>query len=288
MPELPEVESVRRGLRMALTGARLIRVRLARADLRFPFPDGFAQRLEGKRILGLERRAKYLLAPLDSGETWITHLGMTGRFCLKTRSDGPQLGEYYYEAAPDPKHTHVEMETDGGAALAYNDARRFGFMGLLDSLALPSHPWFASLGPEPLGREFHADYLRNALASRAQAIKPALLDQRLVAGLGNIYVCEALHQARISPMRPARDIPLSALRALARAIRAVLLAAIAKGGSTLRDYAQADGSAGAFQDEFRVYDRAGQACLRRLCPGQIARTVQAGRSSFFCPCCQEG
>ncbi len=278
---------MRRGLAPALVGSRLIRVRLARADLRFPFPDGFAERLEGALILALERRAKFLLAHLDSGETWITHLGMTGRFCLKTRSDGPPLGEYYHDRPPDPKHTHVEMETDRGAALAYNDARRFGFMGLMASLEMPSHAWFAGLGPEPLGRDFHAEYLLKALAGRAQAIKPALLDQRLVAGLGNIYVCEALHHARISPLRPANAIPLPALRALTRAIRAVLEAAIAKGGSTLRDYAQADGSSGQFQDAFRVYDRAGAPCLRPKCAGQIQRQIQAGRSSFFCPACQK-
>lgn len=287
MPELPEVENVRRGLAPALVGTRLVRVRLARADLRFPFPDRFAERLQGAQILALERRAKFLLAHLDSGETWITHLGMTGRFCLRTRSDGPQLGEYYHDRPPDPKHTHVEMGTDRGAALAYNDARRFGFMGLLASHEWPSHPWFAGLGPEPLSHDFHAEYLLNVLASRIQAIKPALLDQRIVAGLGNIYVCEALHHARISPLRSANDIALPALRALARAIRAVLEAAIAKGGSTLRDYAQADGTSGTFQDAFRVYDREGQPCLRSKCDGQIQRRVQAGRSSFFCPACQK-
>ncbi len=277
---------MRRGLEACLTGARLVRVRLTRADLRFPFPDGFAQRLEGKQILRLERRAKFLLAPLDSGETWVTHLGMTGRFSVSDGAAAYRPGDFYYAKPPDPKHTHVELETAGGIVLRYNDVRRFGYMDLMPSAEVARHRWFAALGPEPLGPDFTPAYLAKALAGRSQPIKPALLDQRIVAGLGNIYVCEALFGASIAPSRAAGDVALPALRALTKTIKAVLEASIAAGGSTLRDYAGTDGAAGAYQHTFMVYGREDGPCKRRRCTGMIKRAVQAGRSSFFCPVCQ--
>lgn len=286
MPELPEVETVRRGLAQALAGARVTRVKLARADLRFPFPQGFVERLQGARILALERRAKFLLAPLDSGETWVTHLGMTGRFSLWEGGQNHRPGDFYYAKPPDPKHTHVELELEGGTVLAYNDVRRFGFMDMISTEALPHHPWFAGLGPEPLGPGFTPKYLAAALAGRSQAIKPALLDQGIVAGLGNIYACEALYASGISPLRAANAVSAAAVRTLTGAIRAVLEASIEVGGSTLRDYAGADGAPGAFQNAFQAYGRANTPCLRSNCPGTIERTVQAGRASFFCPACQ--
>jgi formamidopyrimidine-DNA glycosylase len=286
MPELPEVETVRRGLEPALKAARLVRVEARRPDLRFPLPDGFVQRLTGARIETLERRAKYLLARLDRGDTLVMHLGMTGRFEIEGGEQVKRPGEFYYAEPADPKHAHVLFETDGGRRVTYFDPRRFGYMDLIASEGLSGHPWFAGLGPEPLGGDFDAKYLAEALRGRRQNIKALLLDQRIVAGLGNIYVCEALHRARISPLRPAGEVSPRELKALVSTVRLMLEEAIEAGGSTLRDYAGADGALGYFQHRFRAYDRQGEPCTRPGCRGVIERTVQSGRSTFFCATCQ--
>lgn len=284
MPELPEVETVRRGLAPYLVGRRIARAKTTRADLRFPFPKRFAKRLEGRRVDALSRRAKYLLAELDDGATWITHLGMTGRWSVNGAKRQP--GDFYYSEPPDPAHTHVLIDTDEGVRLEFNDPRRFGYMDLIARDALGAHPWFKGLGPEPLGNEFSALYLADALAGKKTAIKAALLDQRIVAGLGNIYVVEALHRAGIAPTRLAGSVSRQRLDKLAPAIRAVLDEAIAAGGSTLSDYAQVDGAKGGFQQRFAVYDREGDSCARPRCGGTVRRAVQGGRSSFWCPKCQ--
>lgn len=282
MPELPEVETVRRGLQPVLEGARIAKAEARRADLRFALPARFAARLKGARVLGLTRRAKYLLAPLDSGETLVAHLGMSGRFTIVDAAAQP--GAFYYAGAPDPVHTHVVLETEAGARIEYNDPRRFGYMDLIDTDALEAHPWFKGLGPEPLGNAFDATHLARAFAGRKQNVKATLLDQRVVAGLGNIYVVEALHRAGISPKRAAGRISRVRLEPLATAVRDVLREAIEAGGSSLRDYAQTDGALGYFQHRFRVYDREGENCL--ACAAPIARIVQAGRSTFYCMRCQ--
>jgi formamidopyrimidine-DNA glycosylase len=286
MPELPEVETVRRGLEPALAGARLIRVEARRPDLRFPFPDGFVQRLTGARIERLERRAKYLLAPLDRGDTLVMHLGMTGRFDVEGAERQQRPGEFHYAVPRDARHAHVLFETDRGARITYSDPRRFGFMDLIATADLTSHPWFKAMGPEPLEPGFDAKLLARAFHGRKQSPKTLLLDQRTVAGLGNIYVCEALFEAGISPLKPAGRVTKPRLAALADAVREVLAAAIEAGGSTLRDYAGADGALGYFQHRFKVYDREGEPCLRPGCAGVVRRIVQAGRSTFFCPVCQ--
>jgi formamidopyrimidine-DNA glycosylase len=288
LPELPEVETVRRGLAPALAGARLSRVRTNRADLRFPFPARFVQRLEGARIEQLGRRAKYLLARLDTGETLAMHLGMSGRFTITAgAASGPkEPSGFYYAGAPNPAHTHVIFETEAGARIEYNDPRRFGFMTLIASGEIDAHPLFKGMGPEPLGNAFHATHLARAFAGRKQSVKASLLDQRIVAGLGNIYVCEALHRARIAPPRAAGKIAAKRLEDLAQAVRDVLAEAIEAGGSSLKDYAQTDGALGYFQHRFRVYDKEGAPCPRAGCAGTVKRIVQGGRSSFYCPVCQ--
>ncbi len=285
MPELPEVETVRRGLEPVLTGATLGDVRQNRADLRFPFPDRFAERLEGATVLGLERRAKYLRIPLSTGDTWVTHLGMTGRFTL----DGTAPGRFASEAPAAGAHEHLSLTARQGGRvtrIGYADARRFGFMGLIPTPNLDDHPWFADLGPEPLGNGFSAAHLAAAFRGKAQPVKAALLDQRVVAGLGNIYVCEALFRSRISPRAPAGRIAARRLETLAQAVRGVLDDALRAGGSTLRDFANAEGGQGYFQHSFDVYGREGQACRAPDCGGTVQRLVQAGRSTFFCPACQ--
>ena len=286
MPELPEVETVRRGLQPALEGARLVRVRLNRPDLRFPFPEGFTARLEGARVDALERRAKYLLDRLDRGETWVTHLGMTGRFVVQQGLNARTLAEFVTEGSTDDKHAHLVLETDSGIRVTFFDARRFGYMGLMPTAELPEHPWFKGLGPEPLGPEFSAGHLQQAFRGKSQNVKATLLDQRIVAGLGNIYVCEALWRARISPKKAAGKLKKAALDHLAHAVPEVLEEAIAAGGSTLRDFAGADGELGYFQHRFSAYGREGDLC-RRKDGGVIRRIVQAGRSTFFCPKCQK-
>jgi formamidopyrimidine-DNA glycosylase len=286
MPELPEVETVRGGLAPVLEGARLTRVEARRPDLRFPLPKDFVQLLTGARIERLTRRAKYLLATLDREDTLVMHLGMTGRFEI-TRPEGTlRPGEFLYAKDPDPKHAHVVFETEAGARVTYYDPRRFGYMSLVNTATLELHPWFAGLGPEPLSDDFDADHLKAAFAGRRQGPKTLLLDQRIVAGLGNIYVCEALHRARISPTRPAGRLSRPRLEGLVAAVRAVLEEAIAAGGSSISDYAGADGALGYFQHRFRVYDREGRPCPNAGCKGTIRRRVQAGRSTFYCPTCQ--
>ena len=286
MPELPEVETVRRGLEPVLSGARLSRVRQNRPDLRFPFPDAFTERLEGATVLALNRRAKYLLFPLSTGETWVTHLGMTGRFTL----DGEQLGEFEEPAPIAGKHEHVSLcavRDSLTTRIGFADARRFGFMGLIPTDAVDDHPLFRGLGPEPLGNAFSGAHLAEAFADRKQNIKVSLLDQRNIAGLGNIYVCEALYRARISPLTAAGKISKPRLETLATVVRDVLSDAIEAGGSTLRDFANADGGQGYFQHRFDAYGREGQACLRAGCSGAIRRIVQGGRSTFYCSTCQK-
>jgi len=287
MPELPEVETVRRGLEPALKGARLARVEARRADLRFPFPEGFVQRLTGATVLELKRRAKYLLAPLDRGDTLIMHLGMTGRFVVEGADAQLRPGVFHYAPPADPKHAHVVFETDRGCRITFHDPRRFGYMELIPTKALEDHPWFKALGPEPLGPAFDAAHLVLKFKGRKQSPKTLLLDQRIVSGLGNIYVCEALHRAHISPLKPAGAIGRAKIEALVQAVREVLQAAIAAGGSSISDYAGASGELGYFQHSFRVYDREGEPCPTPGCPGTIERIVQGGRSTFFCRRCQK-
>jgi formamidopyrimidine-DNA glycosylase len=285
MPELPEVETVRRGLAPTLVGARIARVDLRRRDLRLPFPRNFAKNLQGRRITALHRRAKYLIAALDDGAALIAHLGMSGSF----RVEGAEaVGNFPAPRSKNPAHDHVAIHLDG-ATVIYNDPRRFGFMTLADQAELETLPFFAKLGVEPLSDDFNATVLTRLLAGRKAPLKAALLDQRLIAGLGNIYVCEALHRAGLAPDRAATDVSEKEGRAsrLAKAIRAVLEEAIAAGGSSLRDHRQADGSLGYFQHNFRVYDREGASCPRPKCGGVIERRVQNGRSTFFCPKCQK-
>ena len=282
MPELPEVETVRRGLTPHLVGARLAHVDQRRPDLRFPLPERFAERLTGARVLALDRRAKYLRARLDTGETLVCHLGMSGRFLV----EGTAPGRFAHAAGDDPKHTHVVLKTEAGMTIAFNDARRFGYMDLIATEALDDHPWFAGLGPEPLGPAFGPQVLADAFAGRRQSVKATLLDQRVVAGLGNIYVCEALHRSAIHPERCAGEVSSPRLKRLAAQIGATLQDAIAAGGSTLRDYRTAEGSPGYFQHAFKVYGREDDACTRSRCGGVVRRIVQSGRSSFFCSVCQ--
>jgi formamidopyrimidine-DNA glycosylase len=286
MPELPEVETVRRGLLPALEGARIARVQARRPDLRFPFTEGFGQRLTGATVDRLERRAKYLLGRLSTGDTLVMHLGMTGRFEVEGANGRDAPGGFREPASTDDKHAHVVFETEAGARITYFDARRFGFMAVIPTGEIDAHPWFAGLGPEPLGPDFDADVLARAFKGKVQNVKATLLDQRIVAGLGNIYVCEALFRARISPLRSAGRISKARIAILVEAIRAVLEEAIKAGGSTLRDYAGADGALGYFQHTFQVYGREGEACLGPGCSGKVKRIVQAGRSTFYCPVCQ--
>jgi len=286
MPELPEVETVRRGLEPVLVGARLTRVRQNRPDLRFPFPERFIERLDGATVERIDRRAKYLLAALDTGETWITHLGMTGRFTL----DGAQLGEFEEDAPIAGKHEHMSLcaiRADAATRVGYADARRFGFMGLIPSAGIAEHPWFAAMGPEPLGNGFSGAHLAEVFAGKTQNIKVSLLDQRIVAGLGNIYVCEALYRARISPLIAAGKLTRPRLETLAAVIRDVLNDAIIAGGSTLKDFANVEGGQGYFQHRFDVYGREGEPCRAPECSGVVARIVQGGRSTFYCPSCQK-
>ena len=281
MPELPEVETVRRGLAPALEGARLTRVEVRRADLRWPFPDRMAERLAGATIRALGRRSKYLLAHLDTGETLIVHLGMSGRMVV----DDASLGVFHRDAGWHPRHDHVVLHTERHR-VTFNDARRFGAMDLWPTADLDGHWLLARLGPEPLGNAFHEGHLVAAFQGRGTPAKAALLDQRVVAGLGNIYVNEALHRAGIAPARRAGRIAAARVAALVPVIRDVLGEAIAAGGSSLRDHRRADGTLGYFQHGFRVYDRAGAPCPAPGCGGTVRRSVQSGRSTFHCPACQ--
>lgn len=270
MPELPEVETVVRGLTPIWQGRRFARVEARRPDLRFPLPDDLGQRLVGATVTGLSRRAKYGLVHTDRGDTMIFHLGMSGRM----RLDPPDLD----------KHDHVIFETDAGHVVAFNDARRFGSLDFARTDALDVHPALAEIGPEPLGDGLTPAHLERSFAGRAAPVKALLLDQRIVAGLGNIYVCEALHVAGISPERLGRDVTAAEVGKLAPAIKTVLEAAVEAGGSSLRDYMQVDGELGYFQKQWRVYGREGEACP--VCAGPVERRLQSGRSSFFCSACQ--
>jgi formamidopyrimidine-DNA glycosylase len=272
MPELPEVETVCRGLALRLEGRLLRRVEARRPDLRFPLPPDFAARLTGRRIVSIRRRAKYILATLDDGMVLIAHLGMSGRMFVTRTAHRPGL------------HDHVLFETDDGATVVFNDARRFGMMDLVAAADLAGHPLLRGLGPEPLDAAFDAATLSAALAGKKTPIKAALLDQNVVAGLGNIYVCEALFRAGISPRRQAASVAGARAARLVPQIKAVLEDAVAAGGSSLRDYVQASGELGWFQHSFRVYGREGEACT--VCAGPVGRIVQSGRSTFFCGHCQ--
>ncbi|HEY8615459.1 bifunctional DNA-formamidopyrimidine glycosylase/DNA-(apurinic or apyrimidinic site) lyase [Phenylobacterium sp.] len=286
MPELPEVETVRGGLAPVLEGQRLARVEARRPDLRFPLPENFVQQLTGATIVSLRRRAKYLMATLDREDTLVMHLGMSGRFEIARPEGAVRPGEFHYAVDPDPKHAHIVFETEGGDRVTYYDPRRFGYMGLVNTALLDVHPWFAGLGPEPLSDAFDAAHLKAAFAGRKQGPKTLLLDQRIVAGLGNIYVCEALHRSRISPFKPAGRVSRPRLETLVAAVKAVLAEAIEAGGSSLKDFASTDGALGYFQHRFRVYDREGRPCPNEGCAGVVQRQVQAGRSTFYCPVCQ--
>ncbi|MAN44689.1 MAG: bifunctional DNA-formamidopyrimidine glycosylase/DNA-(apurinic or apyrimidinic site) lyase [Alphaproteobacteria bacterium] len=280
MPELPEVETVRRGLAPVMEGQRIERLVQNRADLRFPFPDGFAERLTGARIDHMGRRAKFLTLTLSTGEMLVMHLGMTGRFTV----GGSQLGEFHHETGTDARHDHVVFHLDSGATVIYNDPRRFGFMELWPAETFQAYPRLMRMGPEPLSNAFSAAYLDEALRGRKTPIKAALLDQSIIAGLGNIYVCEALWRSGISPKRMATTVPGQRAARLAPAINEVIAEAIEAGGSSISDFASTSGELGYFQHSFAVYDREGQAC--RNCDGPIKRLVQSGRSSFYCSICQ--
>jgi len=282
MPELPEVETVRRGLLPVLEGGVIARAEVNRPDLRWPLPDRMAERLTGHRVTALRRRSKYLLADLDSGETLLVHLGMSGRMLIS----GTQIGGFHHDHPAPQKHDHVVLHMENGARITFNDARRFGAMDLMPTETADQDMLLRVLGPEPFGNDFNAPYLATRLKGRKTPVKAALLDQRIVAGLGNIYVAETLYRARISPLRLAGELTEPQVHALVPVIREVLAEAIEAGGSSLRDFRQANGELGYFSKHFQVYDREGQPCETPGCPGTITRTVQSGRSSFWCPACQ--
>jgi formamidopyrimidine-DNA glycosylase len=282
MPELPEVETVRRGLIPVMEGAVIAQAQVNRPDLRWPFPPNMAARLTGQRVLALRRRSKYILADLASGESLLIHLGMSGRMLIS----GTMIGDFHHDHPAPAKHDHVVLDMADGARVTFNDARRFGAMDLIATPVAETHPLLAALGPEPLGNAFDETYLAARLSGRATPIKSALLDQHIVAGLGNIYVCEVLFRARILPTRLAGHLTASEVQGLIPIIREVLTEAIEAGGSSLRDYRQADGELGYFQHSFSVYDREGQPCATPGCDSAVQRIVQSGRSSFYCPTCQ--
>lgn len=282
MPELPEVETVRRGLMPSMEGATILRADVNRPDLRWPFPDQMAERLQGQKVLNLRRRSKYLLLDLSGGETLLIHLGMSGRMLVS----GDPMGQFVHEHPAPEKHDHVMFHMDNAARVTFNDPRRFGAMDLITTATADSHKLLAVLGPEPLGNDFHEQHLVDAVAQKNSPVKSALLDQRIVSGLGNIYVCEALFRAGIRPTRKAGRISVKRVAALVPIIRAVLSEAIEAGGSSLRDFKQADGELGYFQHRFDVYGREGAPCRSENCTGFVQRIVQSGRSSFFCPKCQ--
>lgn len=294
MPELPEVETVRMGLEPVLLGGTFAKVSTRRADLRFPFPENFTRRLSGARVERLVRRAKYLVAHLSTGEALVMHLGMTGRFHVQAKAaEKPLLlGEYELSVAAGDKHLHAVFEMAGGGRISYFDPRRFGYMLLIPEAELSDHPLMRGLGVEPLTDDLTPAYLAQRAAGRKTDLKAFLLDQRTIAGLGNIYVCEALFRAGLKPARRASVLagrggrPTEAAERLVPEIKAVLRAAIQAGGSTLRDYRHADGASGTFQSTFQVYGREGEPCVTPGCQGIVRRSIQGGRSSFFCPSCQ--
>jgi formamidopyrimidine-DNA glycosylase len=305
MPELPEVETVRAGLEPVLRGRSFVRVEQRRPDLRFPLPERFAERLTGRRVLRLDRRAKYILVHLDGDEVLAMHLGMTGRLIVShgrgagrggrppgASGAGVMLGQHEYRRGKESKHDHLVFTMSGGAVVTYNDARRFGSMTLIPARELDGAPFFACLGVEPLGPDLTGAYLARRARGKKVDLKAFLMDQRIVAGLGNIYACEALFRAGLDPWKGAARLatrggkPMPAAGRLAAEIKAVLTDAIRAGGSTLRDYRRADGTGGLFQNEFGVYGRAGAPCTRPGCRGTARRKAQGGRSTFFCPACQ--
>ena len=297
MPELPEVETVKRGLEPVLLSQTIAHVLLRRANLRFAFPPDFAAKLAGTKVLSLTRRAKYILVDLDNNHTLITHLGMTGRFtALKPEGGGTNLGEFYFETGANPSadgpHDHVVFILANGVKLVYSDPRRFGMMDLVSTPELGQHKLLKDIGVEPLGNQLSAEYLAQKFRNKSAPLKAALLDQRIIAGLGNIYVCEALHRARLSPKRKAGTLIKAKshdprLDELLRHIKDILNDAIRAGGSTLQDFAGADGEKGAYQQRFSAYDRENEKCGNTGCSGHIKRIVQAGRSTFYCPTCQK-
>lgn len=288
MPELPEVETVRRGLAPAMEGARLDKVEVRHRGLRWPVAKDFEKRLAGQTITSVGRRAKYLIVDVSSGDVLVMHLGMSGSFRV---NDG-KIAKYHHEKSKSVTHDHVVFHLSNGATVTFNDPRRFGSMKLVARTKMDQEPLLRSIGPEPLGNEFNAAMLTDACAGKKTSLKAALLDQRVVAGLGNIYVCEALFRARLSPKRQASTIadrggkPNARAVALVDAIKAVLHDAIKAGGSSLRDHRRADGSLGDFQHNFLVYDREGKPCPGG-CKGIVKRIVQNGRSTFYCPSCQK-
>lgn len=293
MPELPEVETVRRGLQPVMEGATILAAEVRRPDLRFPFPDAFAVRLAGRTVTSLGRRSKYLLADLDDGAVVVMHLGMSGSFRIaRAPSGGAVVGDFHHERSRDSAHDHVVLTLSSGATVTYNDPRRFGFMLMTARSALAAHPLMAKLGVEPTGNDLSAGHLAAAFRGKAAPLKAALLDQSIIAGLGNIYVCEALHRAGLSPQRAAGTLvtkggdPTVRLERLVPVIRAVIAEAIAAGGSSLRDHAQPSGELGYFQHSFHVYDREGEACRRCGDGHRVRRIVQSGRSTFYCAACQ--
>ena len=282
MPELPEVETVRRGLLPVMEGEKIASVDVNRLDLRWPFPENMADRIAGTTVTALARRSKYVLAHLDSGETLIIHLGMSGRILIT----GATLGEFFHPHVPVEKHDHVVFHMASRARVTFNDPRRFGAMDLVRTDQMEDHKFFQAMGPEPFSNAFNESYLAEALKGRKSPSKSALLDQKLVAGLGNIYVCEALFESGISPKRTANRIAKRKIPKLFSTIKSVLQRAIDAGGSTLNDYRQADGDLGYFQHSFKVYGREGELCLTENCDGRIKRIVQSGRSTFYCSNCQ--
>lgn len=293
MPELPEVETVRRGLAPVMEGARFEKVEARRSDLRWPLPKDFADRLEGQTVTGLGRRAKYLLADLSSGDVLLMHLGMSGSFRVTMAGAEQTPGDFHHDRSRLAAHDHVVFHMSNGGVATFNDPRRFGCMKIFRRAKIEEEPLLRSLGPEPLGNEFDAAMLATTCRGKKTNLKAALSDQRVVAGLGNIYVCEALHRAHLSPKRKASTLadrsgrPNDRSDRLAQAVRDVLADAIEAGGSSLRDHRRTDGELGYFQHSFRVYDREGAKCPTRGCKGMIRRIVQSGRSTFYCPLCQK-
>jgi formamidopyrimidine-DNA glycosylase len=309
MPELPEVETVRRGLQPVMEGSKIVRAEARRKDLRFPFQKDFVARLEGQTVTGLGRRAKYLLADLASGDVLLMHLGMSGSFRVIEGEDQKTPGKFHHPRGEDRAHDHVVFHMSSGAAVVFNDPRRFGYMKIIARHALEEEPLLSGLGPEPLGNEFDAAMLARSCANRKTSLKAALLDQRVVAGLGNIYVCEALYRSQLSPRRLAATLatkagprkgaaagqrkgvaggePTDHAKRLVNAIHTVLNQAIKAGGSSLRDHRQTSGELGYFQHSFQVYDREGEKCQTAGCSGIVRRFTQNGRSTFWCPKCQK-
>ncbi len=282
MPELPEVETVRRGISPVMEGQKIDSVQVNRPDLRWPFPERMAERLVGRGVIQVRRRSKYILVDIDSGETLLIHLGMSGRISVS----GDPLGLFAHDHPVAQKHDHVVIDMRSGARIIFNDPRRFGAMDLLDTATASEHPLLRDIGPEPLGNEFHSNAFFDAIKMRNSPMKTVLLDQKMVAGLGNIYVCEALFRAGINPQIKAKDLPKKCIEKLVPIIRDVLSEAIEAGGSTLKDYRKADGELGYFQHRFDVYGREGEACNTQGCGHPIRRIVQSGRSTFFCKQCQ--